>query len=79
MRGLLLSWLIAGWIVLASSAPIGAQPAPPPAPTEKAVEPPKAPETKKADRDGAVAVSYTLAAIGVVIVMVLVCMPARRE
>ena len=36
-------------------------------------------EPKRVERDGSSAVSYTVAAIGTIIVMVLVCMPARRE
>lgn len=52
---------------------------PPPAQpaAQKAPEPPK-PEAKRSEPASPV-VSYTLAAIGIIIVMVLVCMPARRE
>ena len=46
-----------------------------PAPTEA----PKAAEPKKIDRDSSTTVGYALAAIGTVIVMLLICMPARRE
>jgi hypothetical protein len=81
MRRFLLAWIIAGCLGLACIAPLNAQgPVPQqPAPEEKKAEPPKA-EEKKFERDGsAQVVHYTLAGIGVMVVMILVCMPARRE
>lgn len=74
MRGLLLSVLVACALFLGSCAPVWAN-APQPLPVEKA-EPAKPAEPR---REGSSAVSYTLAAIGTILVMVLVCMPARRE
>ena len=53
-------------------------PPPPPPPPEKAAELPKGADTKRGDGPS-VFVAYTLAAIGTIVVMVLVCFPARRE
>ena len=75
MRGLFLSWIVAGSLLLACCGTARPQPAQPPAPTEA----PKAAEPKKIDRDSSTTVGYALAAIGTVIVMLLICMPARRE
>jgi hypothetical protein len=84
MRGLLFSWIAACCFALACCGPLNAQtPAPQPkfAPEEMKPEPPpKAEEPKKFERDGsAQVVHYSLAGIGVLIVLVLVCMPLRRE
>ena len=84
MRGLLFSWIAVACLGLGCCAALDAQtPAPPPkpAPEEKKPEPaPKGEEPKKIERDGsAQALHYSLAGIGVLIVLVLVCMPLRRE
>ena len=74
MRGFVLSWLAAGCLLLADSNAALAQPVLPPADAQKVAD------TKSFQREGAsLAVSYTLALIATIIVMVLVCMPARRE
>jgi hypothetical protein len=74
MRGFFLTWITTGCLLLASCAAANAQgnqPLPPATPMV---------ETKKAERDGSSqVVHYTLAGIGTIIVMVLICMPARRE
>ena len=70
MRFLLGSILLAFSLLVAGATPLAAQPAPPP-------EMPKPPEAKKEEPNQAI--HYTLAAIGTMIVMVLVCMPARRD
>ena len=72
MRTWLYSWLMGGLLLCAAGSALDAQPGP-----EKA-EPPKAPEKYERDNSTTV-IPYTLAAIAVIIVMVLVCMPARRE
>src|SRR5207253_2525856 len=78
MRGSLLAWIMACTLTLSCCAPAFAQQQQPPMPEK--LEPAKPPEPKKIEREGgSAAVSYTLAAIGTIIVMVLVCMPARRE
>ena len=77
MRELLRSWIAASCLLLTHGVFASAQQQ---APTEKAGEALKAPEPKRAEREGgSQTVAYTLAAIGTIIVMVLVCMPARRE
>jgi hypothetical protein len=68
MRLLLGSLLLAVWFLSAETAPLAAQP----------VEAPKPPEAKKEEPPNQV-MHYTLAAIGTMIVMVVVCMPARRD
>ncbi len=69
MRGRVLAWLLSYVLLLAAFAPVVAQ--------EKPVA---AQEKKDAPRDGATqVVPYTLAAVGLIIVMILVCMPVRRE
>jgi len=68
MRLLLGSILLAFWLLVADAGPLAAQP----------VEAPKPPEAKKEEPPNQV-MHYTLAAIGTMIVMVVVCMPARRD
>jgi hypothetical protein len=70
MRGLLLAFLLSCILLLGLCAPVPAQP-----PAEKKDTPPA-----KYERDGSTMfVPYTLAAVGLIIVMILVCMPVRRE
>ena len=77
MRRLLISWIIAGTLAMTWGAPASAN-APPPVAEEKKPEPPKAEEPKKIDSSSQV-VHYTLAGIATLIIMILICMPARRE
>jgi hypothetical protein len=81
MRGLLLAWIAAGCLLWACCKAVNAQGNPPqPVVAEKPAETPKVAQPKRNERDGSsLVVSYTLAAIGTIIVMVLVCMPARRD
>jgi hypothetical protein len=79
MRGQGLAWLLTCFLLLAVCAPLLAQgkdtPTPVPEKTEKKDGPPA-----KYERDGSSQmVPWTLAAVGVIIVMILVCMPVRRE
>jgi hypothetical protein len=74
MRGLLLAWIMTGCLFLACAGSVNAQGNQPPPPAPPVVE------TKKVERDGSSqVVHYMLAGIGTIIVMVLICMPARRE
>jgi hypothetical protein len=74
MRGHGLAWLLACFLLLAVYAPVRAQGTPPPVPEKKDATP------AKYERDGSSQlVPWTLAAVGVIIVMILVCMPVRRE
>ena len=70
MRRLLLSWVTGTLLSLACCAPSDAQ--------DKTPDPAAKVTETKSGGSTPVAV-YTLAAIGTIIVMVLVCMPARRE
>ncbi len=75
MRGRGLAWLLACFLLLAVCAPVRPQGAPPPPVPEK-----KDAAPAKYERDGSSQlVPWTLAAVGVIIVMILVCMPVRRE
>lgn len=76
------SWIAAVLLGLASNTPLDAQPPPPqPVIEEKRPEPaPKGEEAKKFERDGsAQVVHYMLGGIGVIMVMILICMPLRRD
>jgi hypothetical protein len=76
MRGLFLACIVA-CSLLGDWTPASAQQQPT---APEKVDQAKPTEPKKAEREGtAVVVSYMLAIIGTIIVMVLVCMPARRE
>ena len=77
MRTWLHSWLLGGLLFCAAGASLDAQ-APPPQPAPEKAEPVKAAEKYERDNSTTV-IPYSLAAIAVIIVMVLVCMPARRE
>jgi hypothetical protein len=70
MRRVVGSLVLTAWLLFAE-APASAQPLPPPA------QSPKPPEAKKEEPNQVI--HYTLAAIAFLIVMVLVCMPARRD
>ncbi|MBI2805664.1 MAG: hypothetical protein HYX68_11860 [Planctomycetes bacterium] len=71
MRRFLLIGALAASLWLGGILPARAQPAP---------SPPKADDLQKvAPQTPSPAVHYTLAGIAAIIVMVLVCMPARRE
>jgi hypothetical protein len=63
-----------GWAQVQPTQP----PMPPPA-ADKAPEVPRVNEPLKRPEGSSTVVNYTLAAIATIIVMVLVCMPARRE
>ena len=88
MRNIFFTWLFGGLLLTTSHLPLQAQTTPPPpAPektepkTEPKAEPAKAQpkaEPPKTDETTYV-IPYGLAAIAVVVVMVLVCTPARRE
>jgi hypothetical protein len=70
MRGLILSLVCSCLLLAAECGPAGAQ------------QPPEKKETPAAkyEREGSsMLVPYTLAGIGIVIVMILVCMPVRRD
>lgn len=54
----------------------GGPPQPPPPPPAEAVKP--ADSLRKPD-GSAIAVSYTLALVAAVFIMILICVPARRE
>jgi hypothetical protein len=73
-----LACFLSCFLLLAVSVPVCSQEkTPPPVPenTEKKDSPPA-----KYERDGASQlVPWTLAAVGVIIVMILVCMPVRRD
>jgi hypothetical protein len=70
MRVTFLSCVVSALIFLGSCSALDAQA---PAPAPKA-------EPKKFSRDDtSVTIPYLLGGIGVILVMVLVCMPARRE
>lgn len=72
MRRLLFSWLTGILLSLACGVSADSQ--------EKMPDPAaKAVETKGGGGGSTPIAVYTLAAIGTIIVMVLVCMPARRE
>jgi hypothetical protein len=75
MRGHGLAWLLACFLLLPVCAPVRAQDkAPPPVPEKKDAA------AAKYERDGSSQlVPWTLAAVGVIIVMILVCMPVRRD
>lgn len=73
MRVWLACCILAIGSCLGDGAPLLAQQQPP------APEPPKPAETKKVEEAPNQVVHYTLAAIATLIVMVLICMPARRE
>ena len=80
MARLCRSW-IAGFALLLTGAAVVAQDPMPQTgqpPAQKAPEPAKAAEPRQSNNPLPI-VSYTLAAIGTIVVMVLVCMPARRE
>jgi hypothetical protein len=81
MFGLLRAWVAAGCFLLNCGSAVNGQGTPPqPVVAEKPTEAAKPAETKRIERDGfSQVVSYTLAAVGTIIVMVLICMPARRE
>jgi hypothetical protein len=75
MRGLIHSLLVAA-VLLGAGAPVQAQQQPAPA----KLEPVKPVEAKPIEREApSSAVGYTLALIGTLLVLLLVCMPARRE
>ena len=77
MRELILACLMACALALGCTPASAQQPAP--IPVEKP-EPPKPAEPKRVEREGSTAaVSYMLAGIGTLIVMVVICMPARRD
>lgn len=79
MPRFLFSWIAAASLALAGSAPLDAN-APPAPQLQQPLPAPKVEEPKKIERDGsAQVVHFTLAGIGVMIVMILVCMPLRRE
>ena len=61
------------------STPVNANAPPQPVAEEKKPVPPKE-EPKKFERDGSSqVVHYTLAGIATLIIMILICMPARRD
>jgi hypothetical protein len=80
MHRVLTTLLVSGWLLAAAVGPLAAQghtpgqPPPPPPPVEKAKEP--EPYTRD---NSPMMVYYALAGIGAILVMVLVCMPARRD
>ncbi len=78
MRGWFLLLALLASLLASSDAP--AQPPPQPAIEKNDKAEPKAKAFERLERDGSSGiVYYTLAAIGVIVVMVLVCMPARRN
>ena len=86
MRGSVPSLLLFGCFLLAQSGPLHAQDKTPPPPqgqpekVEKADPPTPAAPPGEYKRDGtSMMVYYLLAAIGTVLIMVLICMPVRRE
>jgi hypothetical protein len=78
MRDLLLRWLFLGLLFVTEASPLPAQPpTQPPQDTSEKSEPDTSQKFKRDETS--VVTPYTLAGIALVIVMVLVCKPARRE
>jgi hypothetical protein len=74
-----LACFLSCFLLLAVSVPVGSQDKAAPPIAEK-TEKKDAPPPPKYERDGASQlVAWTLAAVCVVIVMILVCMPVRRD
>jgi hypothetical protein len=82
MRRRIVAWLLSGILILGLVAPLGAQDKKdgPPTPTPQQPPPPGTapPAPPKYERESPF-VPYTLAAVGIVIIMILVCMPVRRD
>ncbi len=77
MRRLFRAGLLSAGLILGADSPGAAQPVHPTMPKQEA---PQAEEPKRVEQSGPTpVVPYTLAGIGTIIVMVLICMPARRE
>lgn len=81
MRGLVCSWLIGVCVIAAwPSAAVGQPPAGQAAEQKKEAPPPPPPEEKPYVRDESrITVSYALALVAVLLILLLVGMPARRE
>ena len=80
LRRLLISWVLVGGFTVGWGAPKSANAQPQPVAEEKKPEPARVEEPKKIERDGSSqVVHYTLAGIATLILMLLICMPARRD
>ena len=71
------AWLLSGVLLLGLCAPLAAQDKKEPPPTPPPAQQPPA-QPAKYERDTPF-VPYTLAAVGIIIIMILVCMPVRRD
>ena len=83
MRRFFFAWILAGSLAMTWVEPVSANAPPQPVAEEKKPEPPKpeppkVEEPKKVDGSSQV-VYYSLAGIATLIIMLLICMPARRE
>ena len=75
------AWLLSGILMLGLSAPLGAQEkkdGPPSTPAPMPQQPAPATAPPRYERESPF-VPYTLAAVSIVIIMILVCMPVRRD
>lgn len=79
MRAFFLTWLFGGLLLMAAGSSLPGQTTPPVQPGQEKTEPKSEPKAQPKTDETTYVIPYGLAAVAVVVVMVLVCTPARRE